>query len=79
MCICIEHTGHINTIDICLKLISFTLNSAQSRVGRGNLVLRHSVSSFRPPMSGGILCGIAEFNAAPRPKSERTNENINLT
>ena len=35
--------------------VSFTLYSAHSRVGRGNLVVRHSVSHFLPN-SGGIAC-----------------------
>ena len=35
-------------------LISFTLYSAHSRVSRGDLVLRHSVSHF-PPKSRGIV------------------------
>ena len=34
-----------------------------TRVGRGNLVLRHSVSHF-PMVSGGIVCWVAELNAA---------------
>ena len=34
---------------------SFTLYPTHSRVGRGNLVLRHSVPQF-PPISGGIAC-----------------------
>ena len=44
-------------------LLSFTLFPAHSRVGRGNLVLRHSVAHF-PPNSGGIACWVAELNAA---------------
>ena len=57
---------------LCLKLylyhylkikISFTLHPAHSRVGRGNLVLRDSVSHF--PLSGGTL-----RRAVPRHQSE---------
>ena len=43
--------------------VSFTLYPAHSRVGRGNLVLRHSVSHFLPN-SGDIACCVAELNAA---------------
>ena len=43
--------------------ISFTLYPAHSRVGRRNLVLRHSVPHF-PPSFGGIACWVAELNAA---------------
>ena len=48
---------------------SFTLYLAHSRLGRGNLVLRHFVTHFLPN------CVLTELNAAP---SERRNENINL-
>ena len=40
---------------ITLSKISFTLYPAHGRVGRGNLVLRHSVPNF-PMNSGGIKC-----------------------
>ena len=40
---------------IHIKKISFTLYPAHSRVGRGNLVLRHSVPHCLPD-SGGIAC-----------------------
>ena len=45
------------------KKISFTLYPAHSRVGRGNLVLRHSVPHFLPN-SGGIACWVAKLNVA---------------
>ena len=44
-------------------IISFTLHPIHSRVGRGNLLLRHSVPHFLPN-SGGIACLVAELNAA---------------
>ena len=44
-------------------IISFTLYPAHGSVGRGNLVLRHSVPHFLPN-SGGIACWVAELNAA---------------
>ena len=31
------------------------INPAHSRVGRGNIMLRHSVPHF-PPSSGGVAC-----------------------
>ena len=37
------------------KKTSFMLYPVHSRVGRGNLVLRHSISHF-PPKSGGVAC-----------------------
>ena len=40
----------------------FTLYLACSNVGRGSLVLRHSV--FHCPPNGGIACWVAEPNAA---------------
>ena len=43
--------------------ISFTLYPAHSRVGRGNLVLIHSVRLF-PTNSGDIAIGVSELNAA---------------
>ena len=51
---------------------SFTLYLAHSRVGRGTLVLGHSVLHF-PPISGDIACWVAELNAAlsPRHQSEK--------
>ena len=36
---------------------------AHSRVGIGNLVLRHSIPPFSPS-SGDIACWVAELNAA---------------
>ena len=38
-----------------INQISFMLYPIHSRVGRENLVLRHSVPHF-PPISGGIVC-----------------------
>ena len=52
-----------NIIIIIGISISFTLYTTHSRVGKGNLVLRHSVPHF-PPSSGGIACCMAELNAA---------------
>ena len=46
-----------------IQKISFTLNPTHDKVVRGNLVLRHSVPYF-PPSSGGIVCWVAELNAA---------------
>ena len=43
--------------------ISFPLYPSHSRVGKGNLSLRHSVPHFLPN-SGGIACRVAELNAA---------------
>ena len=39
------------------------LHAVWCSVGRGNLVLRHSVSHF-PSSSGGITCWVAELNVA---------------
>ena len=44
-----------NTLDMKINKMSFTLYPAYSRVGRGNLVLRHSVPHF-PPNFGGMAC-----------------------
>ena len=49
--------------DIFKTFISFTLYPAHSRVGRGNLVLRHSIPPFLPNF-GGIACWVAQLNAA---------------
>ena len=55
---------HLFRLDFfILSFISFTLHPAHSRVGRGNLVLRHSVL-YCPPNSGGIACWVTELNAA---------------
>ena len=54
--------------------ISFTLYPAHNIVGRGNLVLRHTVPHFLQN-SGGIACWVAELNAALWMK----NGNINLS
>ena len=43
---------------------SFTLCTAFSRVGRGNLVLRISRVPYFPPNIRGIACWVAEVNAA---------------
>ena len=45
------------------KNVSFTLYPIHNRVGRGNLVLRHSVTHFLLN-SGGIAYWVAELNAA---------------
>ena len=42
---------------------SFTLYPAHCRVGRENIVLKHSVTHFLPN-SGGIACWMEELNAA---------------
>ena len=42
--------------------ISFTLYHAYSRVGKGKVVLRHSINHF-PPNFQGISCWVAELNA----------------
>ena len=55
--------------------ISFTLYLAHSRVGRGNLVLRHSVPHFLPN-SGGIASWVTELNSST---PERRNGKINLS
>ena len=61
-------------INLCQ--VRFTLHPAHSTVGRGNLVLRHSVPHFLPN-SLGIACW---QNSTPRFPStpERRNGNINL-
>ena len=53
---------HRITIFYNNQSISFTLYPAHSRVGRGNLVSRHSVPHFLPN-SEGIACWVAERNA----------------
>ena len=58
-----EHMASHHGFIIKKKLINFTLYPAHSRVGRGNLLLRHSVPHFLPN-SGGIACLGAELNAA---------------
>ena len=58
MFIALQNVKTIQSIEI-----SFTLYPAHSRVGRGNLVLRHSVPHFLPN-SGAIACWVAELNAA---------------
>ena len=65
---------HTQLYNFLIK-ISFTLYPAH-RVGRGNLVLRHSVPHF-PPNSGGIDCwwkSMPRFSSTP----ERRNGNINV-
>ena len=60
---------------------NFTLYPAHWRVGRGNLVLRHSVPHFLP-YSGGIACWVAELNAAPfllLSKRQNRNNSTNRT
>ena len=58
--------------------ISFTLYPAHSKVGRGNLVLRHSVQPLSTN-SGSIACWEAKINATLCfATPERKNENINL-
>ena len=48
---------------VIIIFFNFMLYPAHSRVGRGNLVLRHSVPHFSPS-SGGIACCVAELNPA---------------
>ena len=62
----------ISVIDTTI-FISFTLHLAHSMVGRGNLVLRHSVPHFLPD-SGGVACWVAGHSTP-----ERRNGNINLS
>ena len=54
----------------------------QSRVARGNLVLRHAVPHF-PPNSRGIACCVAELHAAlcldTRAKKRKYTLEINMT
>ena len=59
-------------------IISFTLYSAQSRVGRRNLVLRHSVPHFLPILEA---LRVEWQNSTPRLAStpERRNGNKNLS
>ena len=58
---------------------SFTLYTAQSRVGRRNLVLRHSVPHFLQN-SGGIACWVAELNCLKLASTpERRNGIITLS
>ena len=54
--------SHFVTLNQIKNQINFTLYPAHSRVGRGNLVLKHSVPHF-PPSSGGIAYWVAELNA----------------
>ena len=61
--------GAINTNNFILK--SFTLYPAHSRVGRGHLVLIHSVTLF-PPCFGGIGCRIA---STPEQRNKHINAN----
>ena len=53
---------------------SFTLYPAHSRIGRGTIVLRHSVP-HSPPNSGGISCKVAGLDTA---QTERRKANINM-
>ena len=59
------------------KKMSFTLYLAHGKVGRRNLVIRHSVPDFLPN-SGGITCWVAEINARFASTPEQRNGNINL-
>ena len=52
------------------------LYPANGMVGRGNLVLRHSVPHF-PPNYGGVLSGGTQRRVLPQ-QPERRNENITL-
>ena len=67
----------LNTYEIKIY-ISFTLYPAHSRVGRGNLVLRHSVPQF-PPNSGGIACWAELNNTRFASTPEGRNGNIHLS
>ena len=58
-------------------LISFALYPAHCRVGRGNLVLNHSISHF-PPKCGSILLTGGTQRRAFASTLERRNRNLNL-
>ena len=61
--------------EIQQKFISFTLYSAHSRIGRGNLELRHSVSHF----PSCVWSGGTQRRALPRRRTpEHRNKNINV-
>ena len=60
--------------DFIHTLFSFTLYSTHSREGKGNLLLRHSVTHIPPNSEGGG--GIQGRRFASTTK--RINENINL-
>ena len=75
-CPCVRWLYRILSLSLSLLIsmrpnpkISFTLYFAHSRVGRGNLVLRHSFPHL-PPNSGGIAWWVAELRALPRHQSE---------
>ena len=51
----------------------FLLLLSASRVGRGKLVLRHSIPHF-PLSSGGIACWVGEINAAVNLQLNQTEE-----
>ena len=57
--------------------VSFTLYPAHRRMGRWNLVLRHSVPRFLPNL-GGFACQVTELHAALCLEPERRNEHINF-
>ena len=55
-------TGRGIKLSMWTSYLILTLYPAHSKVGKGNLVLRHSVPHV-PPHSGGIACSVAELNA----------------
>ena len=61
-CILILHIVSLS-LSIYIIYFSFILYPAHSRVGRGNLELRHSAPHFLSN-SGGIACWVAELKAA---------------
>ena len=75
LCVQFQHF----TKSIFTFFFSFTLYPAHSRVGRGNLVLRHSVPHFLPNCVLEAL-RVEWQNSTPRLTStpERRNGNINL-
>ena len=77
--LCLGTFGRIILLILPKKIyISFTLYPAQCRVGRGNLMLRHSFPTFCRILEA--LC-VEWQNSTPRLSStpERRNGNINLS
>ena len=72
----LEYSLVLDTLYI--YFFNFKLYPAHSRVGRGNLVLWHSVPLFLPN-SGGIACWVAQLNAALCLDTSWRNGNINLS